>query len=823
MKTRSLKSVMMFLVIAITMSVGTFAVAGDNYQNICGVCVEGRITEIDYTSQTLVVEQTLVATNESTKIFEENAGEISFSDLAVGDWVEVRGTPLAPGVIMAYVIVKKEAQSPHPVHITGQIEAKDPATYRLIVAGTPVQVTPSTEIRSRRSGAPLTYDDLEVGDVVDVVGVPASNGVIIATAIIVNDTLEPGDRVRFGGCIEEIDYTSRSLVVNHIRVLTDRFTVIRLRDGTPLRFEDLKRGNVVEVCGIFIAPRRVLAHEIVKILNHIPEPPGVRVGTIHDIDYVKKIFFILRTKVIATTDTVILARNGDPMAFDDLENGMVVLTTGTMVACDVLRAHYIRVLAEWHHPPQPVVFRGFIRSVPGYPVIIVGERKVIVTPATIIRGFSGELLSYDNLTTASFVRVKGHLNSQGTAVIARKIHIIGSVIERIDYRHLLFRTSGVIVRCTDTTPIIGPNGEPREFTDLHPGMLVHVFGRFTSAGWLRARLVKILRPLHPGPPVAEFNPVDVVFDEEGRIGLRCRDNTNTFGFVDLSKDGIPIEENAIYRIRVRLVSDQTDPSVVPTIRLRVSINSFEKVQTMVINSTGNGEMSPTVDGKTYDFYFVPPAGIGDDDDKTLNGFISLDLINFDSSDAAVATVYIDSVDVEIIPSNAFEVLNTVYNFTFDGSSEGWIYHNAEPTFSEPLGSLVDNCLALKPQGLGNFGYWSAELPDAVLTGTELYRARFIVKSDATDPHVVPTMRLRLMDVAAQLGVGLISTSVGPARYSPSAEPACYELYYQVPEDTTPPDDDYLTAAFDIIHFDADDEDISLLLDQAIIELIRINQ
>ena len=199
------------------------------------------------------------------------------------------------------------------------------------------------------------------------------------------------------------------------------------------------------------------------------------------------------------------------------------------------------------------------------------------------------------------------------------------------------------------------------------------------------------------------------------------------------------------------------------------------------------------------------------------------MINFDSSDAAVATVYIDSVDVEIIPSNAFEVLNTVYNFTFDGSSEGWIYHNAEPTFSEPLGSLVDNCLALKPQGLGNFGYWSAELPDAVLTGTELYRARFIVKSDATDPHVVPTMRLRLMDVAAQLGVGLISTSVGPARYSPSAEPACYELYYQVPEDTTPPDDDYLTAAFDIIHFDADDEDISLLLDQAIIELIRINQ
>ena len=64
----------------------------------------------------------------------------------------------------------------------------------------------------------------------------------------------------------------------------------------------------------------------------------------------------------------------------------------------------------------------------------------------------------------------------------------------------------------------------------------------------------------------------------------------------------------------------------------------------VISSVPGAEMSPTLEGRTYDLYFYPPQSlVGTDADSII---VAFDILNFDPSDAQTGALMLNSVLVE---------------------------------------------------------------------------------------------------------------------------------------------------------------------------------
>ncbi len=128
------------------------------------------------------------------------------------------------------------------------------------------------------------------------------------------------------------------------------------------------------------------------------------------------------------------------------------------------------------------------------------------------------------------------------------------------------------------------------------------------------------------------------------LWLIAQDNTNTFGFWSSPSEEVQVEANKLYRVQFDVSSDVIDREVVPCLRLRVHSEDFQSGVVKVISSVTGAEMSPTLEGRTYDLYFYPPQSlVGTDADSIIAAF---DILNFDPSDAATGALMLNSVLVE---------------------------------------------------------------------------------------------------------------------------------------------------------------------------------
>jgi hypothetical protein len=152
--------------------------------------------------------------------------------IAVGTFVEVKGTLQPDGTILASRIHREEEGQPR-VEFEGMVEEILPNGYR--VAGQTVIVTTTTRIEG----------PIAVGDFVKVEGIPQPDGTILATRIRLRE------EVKFTGLVEEI-LPDGYRVSGRTVVVTD-FTKVK----GPIAI-----GDWVEVKGFLQADGRILAREI---------------------------------------------------------------------------------------------------------------------------------------------------------------------------------------------------------------------------------------------------------------------------------------------------------------------------------------------------------------------------------------------------------------------------------------------------------------------------------------------------------------------------------------------------------------------------------
>jgi len=251
--------------------------------------------------------------------------------------------------------------------------------------------------------------------------------------------------------------------------------------------------------------------------------------------------------------------------------------------------------------------------------------------------------------------------------------------------------------------------------------------------------------------------------DRGALIITTNDNTNTFAFLEsgmfeilgsthgqpakantaysiVAKDGA----NALFRSTFTVGSSLASSAIVPTVRMRSSSDDFQQSDVLVATSTGTGSYSATA-ARNYVQYFSQPVG-------QSQFRLDFDVLNFDPTDAAAATLYLDGVTVEALSSPLTAALVANFDFASSGTL-GFTPRDATPLLAKPAEFGTSGGLTIRGIAPGTttnvgaiFGNYGLDTM-VPFTAGKLYRLLWTVTSDATEANRgrVPTFRLRVND------------------------------------------------------------------------------
>jgi carboxypeptidase family protein/PEGA domain-containing protein len=309
----------------------------------------------------------------------------------------------------------------------------------------------------------------------------------------------------------------------------------------------------------------------------------------------------------------------------------------------------------------------------------------------------------------------------------------------------------------------------------------------------------------------EWNPVTIpdfftapeTERENGRIKIRCHNNTNTFGYWHSPLDAVPVSKGNIYKARFSITSDVTDLEKVPGIRIRINSQNEQFSDSLTIISLGNGAVSPGPDGRVYSLYFTLPSQEILLPEREDDLYISFDLINMDSGDEANATVSLDWIKITSVPKSTLPAGTEVASFDFSKGKHGW--ENQLPdVFTSPETKSAPDVDALELKAKNNtdtYGSWVSPQGVIPMEANTLYDITWKIYSDQADTSSVPGIRLRAADASSRLITQKCIFSNTEGDNSPNVIGRVYKLYYITPEELA---GSGLNLSFDITNFDRND-------------------
>ena len=196
---------------------------------------------ISKTSNSIVIGQNEFFVDAQTVILDHSRMPISFSNLNVGDRVEVKAYRQADSSYLA-VRIKLEDMLGSEIEFTAQIES---------IIGSEVTIngivfaTDSNTVFLDDNRMPVTIASLAVGMWVEVKGFQKQDGSYYASRIQIEDFVRT--EIEIKGNITEL--TPSYLVVNEITFSVDSTTVVLDHLNNPISYSSLQVGQLVEVKG----------------------------------------------------------------------------------------------------------------------------------------------------------------------------------------------------------------------------------------------------------------------------------------------------------------------------------------------------------------------------------------------------------------------------------------------------------------------------------------------------------------------------------------------------------------------------------------------
>ncbi|MCB2155099.1 hypothetical protein KQI84_09450 [bacterium] len=271
----------------------------------------------------------------------------------------------------------------------------------------------------------------------------------------------------------------------------------------------------------------------------------------------------------------------------------------------------------------------------------------------------------------------------------------------------------------------------------------------------------------------------------GTLDMTMTTNTNLVGIwespafeivgtdaVPVRTDTIPLRVSAdgtlpIFATTYRIMTDETDLTLVPQVRVRTTAQNSQQAEVLTIESNADAAYSPTPAGVEYTLFFRPP---------TVSPIFTLewDVLNFYPLDSASAQLMLDNVVIEQVPETILDGATSEFAYDFEGNQDGWDFFSIPESFPAP-GFAYDSAngrlgLSVADTSEFQFGFWGSSLDpnnNPTIQAGRLYYALFTVGTDIAIADQVPEYRLRLNESLFRVSQYTNVASTGSAMNVPA--------------------------------------------------------
>jgi hypothetical protein len=428
--------------------------------------VTGNITELgaDY----LIVQGYTIYVDGSTEFRGPSNTTVAFSFFQLNDLVQVQADMRNDGAYLASRVKSEDNDggNENEVELTGYVTAV--GTNSFVINGTTFFVDANTEYRGR-NGNPFSFEQIEVGLLLEVKAFAQTNGDLLATRVKTEDDEHHHQgELEITGLIENL--TSTSLTVAQKEFFVDAQTVVLDDNRMPISFSDLNVGDRVEVKGFRQPDSSYLAVRI-----KIEDMPG------SEIEFTAQIESIVGTDITITgivfstdSNTVFLDDNRMPVTIASLAVGMWVEVKGfkrqdgSYYASRIQIEDFVRTEIE---------LKGNITELTESYLIVNGI-TFSVDSTTIVLDHLNNPISYSSLQVGQLVEVKGNKTGTTTARASRiklegneDIEIFGR-ITAINSNSI--ELNGLVVYVDSNTVYLNHANMPITFGDLAVDQFVEV-------------------------------------------------------------------------------------------------------------------------------------------------------------------------------------------------------------------------------------------------------------------------------------------------------------------------------------------------------------
>ena len=427
----------------------------------------GRIDALE--TGGITVDGIFFVVNNATAVLDDNNNPIMFSDLSIGQIVEIRGDRRHDSTLVATKI-KIEDDFPgdndnDELEFTGVVDSL--GTHTIVVASVRFQVNNNTIVLDDNN-LPIAFADLFVGQIVEIRADLQGDGTWLASHIKVEDNVRGNDEVEFTGNVDGIDSTS--ITVNGTAFTVDQQTVVLDNNNNPIDLATLAVGQLVEIKGFRQSDGSILAVRI-KIEDRNDDEVELT-GEIESID--GNLVVVAGLTFVVGDNTVILDNDNLPITLADLSVGLIVEIRADVQADGSLLASDIKIEDRLE---DEVEVRGLADSVSDSALVVLG-RTFNVVASTGIVDHNGAPINLSAIVAGSIVEVKANLLPGGMLVAVRieredddptRVRVQGP----IDAVHPdTLNIAGIYLLLSSTTEVVDQDGNVAALSDLEAGQSV---------------------------------------------------------------------------------------------------------------------------------------------------------------------------------------------------------------------------------------------------------------------------------------------------------------------------------------------------------------
>lgn len=314
--------------------------------------LEGAVTKIG--SNTFEVSGVTCHTDSSTVIFNSDGALMNFSDLKLGNRVEVKALLQSNNTYLALRVELEEDETRREFEVEGAIQTL--ASNNLTVGGNTIFINSQTKIYNQLNQNVL-FSSLKVGTFVHIKAA-MQNNTYYALFIKVQENNAISN---FSGPIESI--SGNTIYIKGLVFITNQSTEFLDDDRNPITLSDLKAGQFVNIKATLQAGSQYLALRV--IAKNFWRPTISARGTIDNLTL--SFLTVMGKTFTVDSSTKVIGTEAGVISFSSLTLGMEVEVKGSLNTGGVLMAKLIKV-----RPAHEFTLHGKITSITGTQFVIAG-------------------------------------------------------------------------------------------------------------------------------------------------------------------------------------------------------------------------------------------------------------------------------------------------------------------------------------------------------------------------------------------------------------------------------------------------------------------